>query len=89
MFEGQSLTYAELNQCANYLAASLVKTGAGPGTRVGIQCERSLEMLVSVLGVLKSGAAYVPLDPGFPEERLSFMRADGEFDRRSYATKVL
>ncbi|MGZ4988331.1 MAG: non-ribosomal peptide synthetase, partial [Limisphaerales bacterium] len=78
VFEGKTLTYHELDRDANNLAARLQRLGAGPGKRIGIQCERSLEMLVSVLAVLKSGAAYVPLDPGFPKERLAYMCEDAE-----------
>ena len=78
VFEDKSLTYHELDRDANNLAARLQQLGAAPGKRIGIQCERSLEMLVSVLAVLKSGAAYVPLDPGFPKERLAYMCEDAE-----------
>jgi amino acid adenylation domain-containing protein len=78
VFGDKGLTYEQLNRDANNLSAHLSQLGISRGARVGIQCERSLEMLVSVLGVLKSGAAYVPLDPSFPQERLDFMRADGE-----------
>ncbi|HEX2202012.1 MAG TPA: amino acid adenylation domain-containing protein [Longimicrobium sp.] len=75
-FGGDSLTYAELNARANRLARRLRALGAGPGVRVALPSARSLELVVSLLGVLKSGAAYVPLDPGYPAERLAFLLAD-------------
>jgi amino acid adenylation domain-containing protein len=75
-FGQRSLTYRELDAAANALAARLQGQGMGPGKMAGIRCERSLEMLVCVLGVLKSGAAYVPLDPNYPAERLDFMTRD-------------
>ncbi len=67
------LTYAELNERAEGLAANLRSQGIGPESRVGIQMERTPDMLVAVLGVLKSGAAYVPLDPLHPQERLNLI----------------
>ncbi|MFL5542922.1 MAG: amino acid adenylation domain-containing protein, partial [Longimicrobiaceae bacterium] len=71
-----SLTCRELNEAANRLAHRLVGLGVGPEVRVGLCLERSLEMVVSLLGVLKAGGAYVPLDPGYPAERLAYMLAD-------------
>ncbi len=76
--EGETLTYAELNQRANQLAHHLLKLGVGPETLVGICAERSLEMIVGLLGVLKAGGAYVPLDPDYPRERLSYMLEDAQ-----------
>jgi len=76
VFEDASLTYAELNGRANRLAHHLRALGVGPDARVGICVERSLEMVVGVLGVLKAGGAYVPLDPGYPPERLAYMLGD-------------
>lgn len=70
------LTYADLDRRANQLAHYLRTLGIGPEVRVGIYLERSLDMLVALLGVLKAGGAYVPLDPGYPHERLAFMLAD-------------
>lgn len=70
------LSYGELNDRANQLAHYLRSKGAGTETLVGISLERSIEMAVAILGVLKAGAAYLPLDPTYPRERLSFMRAD-------------
>jgi amino acid adenylation domain-containing protein/non-ribosomal peptide synthase protein (TIGR01720 family) len=76
-FDGRQLRYGELNKRANQLAHALIQRGVGPGSLVAISLERSLEMVVGVLGVIKSGAAYLPLDPGYPGERLSWMLRDG------------
>jgi len=70
------LTYRELNARANKLARYLQTCGVGPEVCVGVLMERSLEMLVALLGALKAGGAYVPLDPEYPQERLAFMLAD-------------
>src|SRR5262249_9470460 len=67
----RSLTYGELNAQANRVAHHLLSSGAGD--RVGVAIERSLEMVIAILGVLKAGAAYVPLDPRYPQERLRVM----------------
>jgi aspartate racemase len=72
----QSLSYRELNKRANQLAHSLRARGVGAESLVGICVERSLEMIVAVLGVLKAGGAYVPLDPGYPRERLNLILQD-------------
>ncbi|MEG4959437.1 MULTISPECIES: amino acid adenylation domain-containing protein [unclassified Microcoleus] len=72
----QQLTYLELNSKANQLAHYLQQLGVGPDVLVAICMERSLEIAIAVLGVLKAGAAYVPLDPAYPKERLIFMLAD-------------
>ena len=64
----QQLSYGELNQRANQLAHHLRSLGVGPDGLVGICVERSLEMVVGVLGILKAGGAYVPLDPSYPVE---------------------
>ena len=74
--EGRSLTYRELDQRANRLARHLVARGVAPGAFVGLCTGRSLEMIVGVLGILKAGAAYVPLDPEYPKDRLAFMMED-------------
>ncbi|MFI6321619.1 amino acid adenylation domain-containing protein [Nonomuraea sp. NPDC050556] len=74
--EGAPMSYAELNRAANRLAHRLIALGIGPEDRVAILLPRSVASLVGVLGVLKSGAAYVPLDPAYPTERLRFMVAD-------------
>src|SRR5262249_40991459 len=72
-FEDSQLTYRELNHRANRLAHHLRRLGVGPESLVGVCMERSLEMMVGILGVVKAGGAYVPLDPTYPLERLAFM----------------
>ncbi|MBI6951955.1 non-ribosomal peptide synthetase [Pseudomonas sp. CCOS 191] len=74
--DGQSLSYAELNRAANRLAHHLIAQGVGPEQRVGLCLERSAQMVVGLLAILKAGAAYVPFDPAYPAERLAFMLAD-------------
>jgi amino acid adenylation domain-containing protein len=76
IFEEQQLTYRELNRRANQLARYLQTLGVGPEVLVGICVERSLEMVIGVLGVLKAGGTCVPLDPSYPRERLVFMLED-------------
>jgi amino acid adenylation domain-containing protein len=73
VFEGGELTYRELDERANRLAGHLAGMGVGPDARVGLCLERGPEMMVAVLGILKAGAAYVPLDPAYPAERLAYM----------------
>nr|QEO74429.1 condensation domain-containing protein [uncultured bacterium] len=75
-FEGESLTYAKLDARANQLARHLRRLGVESDARVGIFLDRSLEMMVAILGTLKAGAAYVPLDPAYPRERLSLLAHD-------------
>src|SRR5258708_797964 len=75
---GRELTYAELNARANQVASYLSKLGVGPEVLVGICVDRSLEMLIGLLGILKSGGAYLPLDPAYPAERLAFMIEDAQ-----------
>ncbi|WP_075344663.1 non-ribosomal peptide synthetase, partial [Tenacibaculum agarivorans] len=70
VFENKELTYKELNERSNQLAHCLVAQGVGPDTIVGVCLERSLDMLVGVLGILKSGGAYVPIKPDFPKSRI-------------------
>ena len=72
----EELTYEQLNRRANHLAARLRALGVGPESLVAICVDRSLEMLIGILGVLKTGGAYVPLDPAYPKERLSFLFFD-------------
>jgi amino acid adenylation domain-containing protein len=76
VFEDRRLTYAELNEKANRLAHHLRELGVGPDVRVGICVDRTPELVVAVLGVLKAGGAYLPLDPGYPRERLLDMVQD-------------
>ncbi|HVF92666.1 MAG TPA: MupA/Atu3671 family FMN-dependent luciferase-like monooxygenase [Blastocatellia bacterium] len=76
VFEGRQLSYRELNRRANHLAHYLRGLGAGPEVVVGICMERSPEMIVGLLGILKAGAAYLPLDPHYPKARLGFMLED-------------
>ncbi|MGO3354903.1 MAG: amino acid adenylation domain-containing protein, partial [Halomonas sp.] len=76
VFEDQSLSYTELNIRANRLAHYLIGLGVKPETRVGLAVERSLEMVVGLLGILKAGGAYVPLDPDYPRDRLAYMVED-------------
>ena len=76
--DGVELSYGELDRRANKLARHLRELGAGPETLVGVCVERRPEMIVGMLGILKSGAAYVPIDPEYPAERVAFMLADSE-----------
>ena len=76
VFANDSLTYSELDARANQLAHHLRDLGAGPDVLVGVQVERSLDMVVAVLGVQKAGAAYVPLDPAYPVDRIRLMVED-------------
>ncbi|MBD2016401.1 amino acid adenylation domain-containing protein [Microcoleus sp. FACHB-53] len=78
VFEDQQLTYRELNHRSNQLAHHLQKLGVEAEVLVGICLERSVEMIVGVLGILKAGGAYVPLDPTYPQERLHFMIEDAQ-----------
>ena len=76
VFEDESLSYGELDARANQLAHHLRELGVGAEIVVGLCVERSLEMLIGLLGILKAGGAYLPLDPTYPQERLAFMLAD-------------
>jgi amino acid adenylation domain-containing protein len=78
VFQEQQLTYQQLNSKANQLARYLRSLGIGKNQLVGICVERSLEMIIALLAVLKAGGAYLPLDPAYPEERLSFMLRDSQ-----------
>jgi amino acid adenylation domain-containing protein len=78
VFEQQQLTYRELNSRANQLAHYLRTLGVSADVLVGICIERSLDMLVGLLGILKAGGAYVPLDPSYPPERLAYMLSDSQ-----------
>ncbi|MCC6606785.1 MAG: amino acid adenylation domain-containing protein, partial [Anaerolineae bacterium] len=76
--QNQSITYQALNQRATQMAHELQKLGVGPDVIVGIFLERSIDMVVSLLAVLKAGGAYLPLDPAYPLDRLSYMLADAQ-----------
>ena len=76
VYEGEQLTYGQLNGRANQLARYLRDQGVGPDQLVGLCVERSVEMVVGLLGILKAGGAYVPLDPGYPPERLAYLLQD-------------
>jgi amino acid adenylation domain-containing protein len=76
VFENQSLTYKELNERANRLAHYLIKLGVTTESRVGLWMSRSLDLVVAILGVLKAGGTYVPFDPDYPRDRVSYMLED-------------
>jgi amino acid adenylation domain-containing protein/non-ribosomal peptide synthase protein (TIGR01720 family) len=78
VFEQEELTYQQLNQRANQLAHHLQTLGVKPEVLVGICVERSLGMVIGLLGILKAGGAYVPLDPDYPAERLAYITADAQ-----------
>ncbi|WP_408032020.1 amino acid adenylation domain-containing protein, partial [Tenacibaculum xiamenense] len=78
VYENEALTFAELDERSNQLAHYLREQGVTPDTLVGICIERSIEMLVSILGILKSGGAYVPIDPEYPEDRIEYMLTDAD-----------
>lgn len=80
VFEDRELTYRELNTKANQLASKLRKLGVQPDTIVAILTERSPEMIIGVLGILKAGAAYLPIDPVYPQDRITFMLQDSHSD---------
>src|SRR5690349_18868616 len=75
-FEGRSMSYGELDEVSNRLARVLIGCGAGPGGCVGLLFTRSAEAIVAIVAVLKSGAAYLPIDPAHPRARIEFMLAD-------------
>ncbi|HVW44155.1 MAG TPA: amino acid adenylation domain-containing protein [Amycolatopsis sp.] len=76
VFEGARLSYAELDARSSDLASRLAAAGVGPESVVGVRLDRSLDLVVSLLGILRAGGAYLPLDPSYPEERLEFMVED-------------
>jgi amino acid adenylation domain-containing protein len=78
VYGDQKLTYRQLNVRANQLARYLIKLGVGPEVLVGICLERSLEMIIGLLGILKAGGAYVPIDPSYPKERTAIMMNDAQ-----------
>lgn len=92
IFENQQLTYQQLNDSANQLAHYLQSLGVKPEIPVGICVERSLNLIVGLLGILKAGASYVPLDPAYPQERLAFMLQDSQISillTQQYLLKIL
>ncbi|MCK4258836.1 MAG: amino acid adenylation domain-containing protein [Halanaerobiales bacterium] len=78
VFETNELSYRKLNQKANQLARLLREKGVRPDTIVGIMVERSLEMVIGVMGILKAGAAYLPIDPDYPSERIKYILEDSQ-----------
>ena len=76
IFEGKSITYSELDRKANQLANYLIRGGVKTENIVGIYANRSIEMILGILGVMKAGGAYLPLDPNYPSDRLAFMVQD-------------
>ncbi len=81
VFENEALSYGELDRRADHLARRLQALGCGPESRVGVLLERSLELLIALVGILKAGAAYVPLDPDHPDDRLAFQDRDARPQR--------
>ncbi len=77
-FEGRSITCGDLDRRAGRIAGNLAARGAGPGVLVGLLVSRSLDMLAALLGILKTGAAYLPLDPAYPRKRIAFILRDSE-----------
>ncbi|MFD1334936.1 amino acid adenylation domain-containing protein [Oceanobacillus iheyensis] len=75
-YEGEQLTYQQLNERANQMARYLMDQGAGPEKLISIMLPRSISMMVSILAVLKTGSAYVPVDPDYPDERISYILSD-------------
>ena len=78
VFEESTRSYAELNAQANRLAHLLIGRGVGPENLVALALPRSAEMIIALLGILKAGAAYLPLDPDYPVERLAYMLRDAQ-----------
>lgn len=88
-FGGEQLSYRVLNRRANQLASLLQKRGVGPGSTVGIYTNRSMETIIGLLAILKAGGTYVPLDPAYPTERLSFMLKDARISTLIAHTRLL
>lgn len=78
VFEDDPITYAELNNKANQLANILIEKGIGPDDMVGVNVNRSIDLMIATIGVHKAGAAYVPLDPAFPADRIAYMVKDAQ-----------
>jgi amino acid adenylation domain-containing protein/non-ribosomal peptide synthase protein (TIGR01720 family) len=89
VYENETITYERLNQRANQLARYLRKLGIGPDVLAGICMERSIDMIVGILGVLKAGGAYVPLDPAYPKERMAFILEDARVSALLSQEKLL
>ncbi|BCE07341.1 non-ribosomal peptide synthetase [Bacillus paralicheniformis] len=77
-FGDETISYRELNERANSLAFTLRQKGVGPDVIAGILTERSIEMIVGIMGILKAGGAYLPIDPAYPQERISYMLKDSD-----------
>lgn len=77
-FDGKEMTYEELDKKSNFLAKSLIEKGVTRNTYVGVLFNRSFEMIISILGILKSGAAYMPINPEYPNDRISYMIQDSK-----------
>lgn len=77
-FEQDNITYAQLDKLSNRIANCLIRNGIKKGDRVGISLDRSIEMIACIIGILKIGAAYVPLDPNYPVDRLKIMQEDAQ-----------
>jgi amino acid adenylation domain-containing protein len=75
-FDGYQLTYQKLNEKSNQLAALLIQQGVRTGDTIGLAVERSHQMVIALLAIMKAGAAYIPIDPDYPEDRIQFMLAD-------------
>ena len=75
-FDGAGTSYRALDELANRIAVTLQKNGVRPENRVAVLMERSLQMVATLLGVIKLGAAYVPIDPSYPAERVAYMIED-------------
>jgi non-ribosomal peptide synthetase component F len=88
----QSISYAQLELSSNRVAQQLIQRQTQPGDRIGVMLDRSIELVVVLLGILKVGAAYVPLDPKYPPERIGFMLEDADipavFTASAYADRV-
>lgn len=80
VFENDSLTYSELNIRTNQIATYLISKGIKKDDLVGICLDRSFEMILGILGILKAGAAYLPIDPEYPADRINFMLEDSDLN---------
>jgi amino acid adenylation domain-containing protein len=80
IFKQEKLTYQQLNEKANQLANYLIKQGVKLETKIAISCDRSLEMIIGILGILKAGGCYVPIDPNYPQERINYILEEGNIN---------